>query len=180
LDFPNIPYVFNFDLPSNIDDYIHRIGRTGRCGNKGTAFSFVTDTCRITKDLYKLLVKCKQEIPSWFESLSKSSDYSGNGNKYTIKKNFGNFTSQQPRFNSGFTKNNNYVTSVPDGFFKKGENFKREENTSFRPSATNTGNTVNNNYNNNYDNNSSRNTYSSNSNQIAQKFPRGNFGKNNI
>lgn len=68
--------MFNFDLPSNIDDYIHRIGRTGRVGNKGTAYSFVTDNCRITKDLYKLLQKCKQEIPEWFENMAERSDSS--------------------------------------------------------------------------------------------------------
>jgi superfamily II DNA/RNA helicase len=69
LDFPNVTYVFNFDMPTNIDDYVHRIGRTGRCGNKGTAVSFISDKSRpIIKDLYKLLVKLKQNIPDWFET----------------------------------------------------------------------------------------------------------------
>lgn len=44
LDFPSVSYVFNFDMPNNIEDYIHRIGRTGRVGNKGTAISFLTKT----------------------------------------------------------------------------------------------------------------------------------------
>lgn len=40
LDIPDVQHVVNFDLPSNIDEYVHRIGRTGRCGNTGRAVSF--------------------------------------------------------------------------------------------------------------------------------------------
>lgn len=46
LDFPNVSYVFNFDMPKNIEDYIHRIGRTGRVGNKGKAISFYNNNNR--------------------------------------------------------------------------------------------------------------------------------------
>jgi len=35
-----VNYVVNFDLPSTIDEYVHRIGRTGRLGNSGKAISF--------------------------------------------------------------------------------------------------------------------------------------------
>lgn len=40
LDIPDVQHVINFDLPNNITDYVHRIGRTGRCGNIGRAVSF--------------------------------------------------------------------------------------------------------------------------------------------
>lgn len=40
LDIPKVKHVVNFDLPSTIEDYIHRIGRTGRIGNKGLATAF--------------------------------------------------------------------------------------------------------------------------------------------
>lgn len=40
LDIPDVQHVVNFDLPNNIDEYVHRIGRTGRCGNIGRAVSF--------------------------------------------------------------------------------------------------------------------------------------------
>jgi len=40
LDIPAVGHVINFDLPSGIDDYVHRIGRTGRIGNTGIATSF--------------------------------------------------------------------------------------------------------------------------------------------
>ncbi len=41
LDVPSITHVFNFDLPKFAEDYVHRIGRTGRAGASGTAISFV-------------------------------------------------------------------------------------------------------------------------------------------
>ncbi|MBB4658370.1 DEAD/DEAH box helicase [Parvularcula dongshanensis] len=42
LDIPEVSHVFNFDVPVNSDDYVHRIGRTGRAGRKGTAVMLVT------------------------------------------------------------------------------------------------------------------------------------------
>ena len=40
LDIPSVSHVFNFDVPSNAEDYVHRIGRTGRAGREGKAFTF--------------------------------------------------------------------------------------------------------------------------------------------
>lgn len=42
LDIATLCLVINFKCPSHIEDYIHRIGRTGRAGNKGTAVTFFT------------------------------------------------------------------------------------------------------------------------------------------
>ncbi|MCQ8185454.1 DEAD/DEAH box helicase [Parvularcula maris] len=42
LDIPEVSHVFNYDVPVNADDYVHRIGRTGRAGRKGTAVMLVT------------------------------------------------------------------------------------------------------------------------------------------
>jgi superfamily II DNA/RNA helicase len=41
LDIPNVTHVINFDQPSNYEDYVHRIGRTGRAGQKGKALTFI-------------------------------------------------------------------------------------------------------------------------------------------
>lgn len=41
-DVRNITHVLNYDYPNNSEDYIHRIGRTGRAGQKGTAITFFT------------------------------------------------------------------------------------------------------------------------------------------
>ena len=40
LDIPQVKHVINYDLPNNIEEYVHRIGRTGRIGNKGQATAF--------------------------------------------------------------------------------------------------------------------------------------------
>jgi len=42
LDIPNVSHVFNYDVPSHAEDYVHRIGRTGRAGKKGTAIMICT------------------------------------------------------------------------------------------------------------------------------------------
>uniref|UniRef100_A0A8C9W718 RNA helicase n=1 Tax=Scleropages formosus TaxID=113540 RepID=A0A8C9W718_SCLFO len=71
LDICNVKHVINFDLPSDIEEYVHRIGRTGRVGNLGLATSFFNDkNTNITKDLLDILVESKQEVPSWLESLA--------------------------------------------------------------------------------------------------------------
>lgn len=44
LDISNVSHVINFDTPNSYEDYVHRIGRTGRAGNKGYAFTFVPHT----------------------------------------------------------------------------------------------------------------------------------------
>lgn len=41
IDIADVSHVFNFDLPRTADIYLHRIGRTGRAGKKGTAISLV-------------------------------------------------------------------------------------------------------------------------------------------
>ena len=42
LDIPDMPCVINFDLPFSAEDYVHRIGRTGRAGSEGLALSLAT------------------------------------------------------------------------------------------------------------------------------------------
>ena len=42
LDIPAVSHVFNFDVPTHAEDYVHRIGRTGRAGRDGASFTIVT------------------------------------------------------------------------------------------------------------------------------------------
>ena len=44
LDIPLVSHVFNYDLPHHAEDYVHRIGRTGRAGRSGIARSLYSDT----------------------------------------------------------------------------------------------------------------------------------------
>lgn len=43
-DVDDVKFVINYDFPSNIEDYVHRIGRTGRSDNKGTSYTFFTQS----------------------------------------------------------------------------------------------------------------------------------------
>ncbi|KAG7363759.1 DEAD/DEAH box helicase domain protein [Nitzschia inconspicua] len=66
LDFPqSIQHVINFDMPSEIENYVHRIGRTGRCGKTGVATTFINKSCDETTllDLKHLLKEARQRIP---------------------------------------------------------------------------------------------------------------------
>ncbi|KAM6892904.1 putative ATP-dependent RNA helicase DDX4 [Lycodopsis pacificus] len=75
LDIPDVQHVVNYDLPNNVDEYVHRIGRTGRCGNIGRAVSFYDpDTdCQLARSLVTVLSKAQQEVPSWLEESALSS-----------------------------------------------------------------------------------------------------------
>jgi len=71
LDIPNIKHVINFDLPSDIEEYVHRIGRTGRMGNLGLATSFFNDKNRnLVRDLVELVLETKQDMPAWLEMIN--------------------------------------------------------------------------------------------------------------
>lgn len=61
-------HVINFDMPSDVEEYVHRIGRTGRMGNLGLATSFFNEKNRnLTKDLVELIVESNQELPGNIE-----------------------------------------------------------------------------------------------------------------
>ncbi|KAI0305992.1 P-loop containing nucleoside triphosphate hydrolase protein [Multifurca ochricompacta] len=80
LDIPNVTHVINYDLPSDIDDYVHRIGRTGRAGNTGLSTAFFNrGNKNIVRDLIELLREANQEIPPWLESVVHESGFGGGG-----------------------------------------------------------------------------------------------------
>jgi superfamily II DNA/RNA helicase len=64
LDIPEVSHVFNFDVPIHAEDYVHRIGRTGRAGREGAAFTMVTkEEAKYLKAIETLI---KREVP-YFE-----------------------------------------------------------------------------------------------------------------
>mmetsp|Transcript_33775 Transcript_33775/g.88477 ORF Transcript_33775/g.88477 Transcript_33775/m.88477 type:complete len:544 (+) Transcript_33775:25-1656(+) len=71
LDISNVGLVINFDMPKQMDDYVHRIGRTGRAGKKGVAIGFVNERCKYCNELADLLRQAKQEVPDWLSVLAK-------------------------------------------------------------------------------------------------------------
>ncbi|XP_057983076.1 DEAD-box ATP-dependent RNA helicase 37-like [Malania oleifera] len=66
LDIPHVAHVVNFDLPNDIDDYVHRIGRTGRAGNTGLATAFFNESnASMARPLSELMQEANQEVPPW-------------------------------------------------------------------------------------------------------------------
>ncbi|KAI0540966.1 DEAD-domain-containing protein [Xylaria digitata] len=78
LDIPNVTHVINYDLPTDIDDYVHRIGRTGRAGNTGHSTAFFNRGNRgVVRDLLELLKEANQEVPAFLETIARESSYGG-------------------------------------------------------------------------------------------------------
>merc|ERR1719334_1267358 len=67
LDIPGVAHVINFDMPNEVDEYVHRIGRTGRVGNTGKATSFfdAEGDVDVAGKLVDMLVKAKVDVPDW-------------------------------------------------------------------------------------------------------------------
>ncbi|KAI1339005.1 DEAD-domain-containing protein [Xylariaceae sp. FL0016] len=78
LDIPNVTHVVNYDLPTDIDDYVHRIGRTGRAGNTGHSTAFFNRGNRgVVRDLLELLKEANQEVPAFLETIARESSFGG-------------------------------------------------------------------------------------------------------
>ena len=63
LDVPNVGAVVNYDFPNGVEDYVHRIGRTGRAGMKGESYTFFTSAdSKHARELIKLLQEAGQQV----------------------------------------------------------------------------------------------------------------------
>ncbi|KAG1650040.1 hypothetical protein FOA52_009525, partial [Chlamydomonas sp. UWO 241] len=80
LDIPHVTHVINYDLPKDIDDYVHRIGRTGRAGKKGLATAFFADTdAGLARGLLELLTETNQAVPGWLTGFASRAPGFGGG-----------------------------------------------------------------------------------------------------
>uniref|UniRef100_A0A915CUT5 RNA helicase n=1 Tax=Ditylenchus dipsaci TaxID=166011 RepID=A0A915CUT5_9BILA len=72
LDFENIQHVINYDMPEDIENYVHRIGRTGRSGKRGLATTFINRKADLSvlADLKHLLVEAGQQLPLFLQQLA--------------------------------------------------------------------------------------------------------------
>lgn len=83
LDFPNIQHVINFDMPEDIENYVHRIGRTGRSGKRGVATTFINKNSdeSVLLDLKHLLIESKQQLPPVLAAIESENDYLNMGDQ---------------------------------------------------------------------------------------------------
>ncbi|KAL3640112.1 DEAD-box ATP-dependent RNA helicase 14 [Castilleja foliolosa] len=80
LDVKDIRVVVNFDFPTGIEDYVHRIGRTGRAGATGVAYTFFSDKdARHASELVKLLEGADQKVPAEVRDMVSSGGGGGMG-----------------------------------------------------------------------------------------------------
>ncbi|XP_059054092.1 ATP-dependent RNA helicase p62-like [Achroia grisella] len=113
LDVDGITHVINYDFPNTTEDYIHRIGRTGRQQNKGVAHTMLTnDDARQARNLIAILKEANQNIPVELEDLSRSysadkeqqSKFKSRQYGWNANRRFNNYrSSNKPSYNS-----NNY------------------------------------------------------------------------
>lgn len=72
LDVPGLAMVFNFDCPTHLEDYVHRCGRTGRAGNKGTAITLIENPGqeRFAVHVVKALKESGTEVPADLQQMA--------------------------------------------------------------------------------------------------------------
>lgn len=76
LDFENIQHVINFDMPDDIENYVRRIGRTGRSMNRGLATTFINRgvDLSVLLDLKHLLLEANQEVPLFLRAVESETE----------------------------------------------------------------------------------------------------------
>lgn len=82
-DVKGVECVINFDFPNNIEDYVHRIGRTGRAGAKGTAITFfTTNNSKSAKELIQLMRDADQQVPDELDNLARNARPNSGHSRY--------------------------------------------------------------------------------------------------
>ncbi|XP_058057873.1 probable ATP-dependent RNA helicase DDX43 [Anopheles bellator] len=72
LDIEDVTHVINYDFPRNIEEYVHRVGRTGRAGRTGISLSFLTrSNWSVAAELIKILEEASQEVPAEIRDMAE-------------------------------------------------------------------------------------------------------------
>ncbi|XP_053681366.1 uncharacterized protein LOC128732219 [Anopheles nili] len=108
LDVEDVKYVINFDYPNSSEDYIHRIGRTGRCSQYGTAYTFFTpNNGRQARELLSVLEEAGQQPTVELIEMAKQAPGGKGGRlRYSTRGSYGGGSSmssyqRRPPFNGG-------------------------------------------------------------------------------
>ena len=134
LDIKDIGTVINFDFPMTIEDYIHRIGRTGRAGAMGTSYTFFSySDITFAQDLIKILRKSSQNIPPMLFEYAQ---------EYKNKKNrgYGQYKKPFNRYNESFQTRGNNTLGNKQGFFSQGGHQRDNMQQGGYPNRTNNNN----------------------------------------
>lgn len=122
LDVDGIKFVINYDYPMSSEDYIHRIGRTGRCDTTGTSYTFFTENNgKQAKDLVSVLQEAKQDIPEDLLQLAQQYGGGHSNSRYTRNSygNNNNNNNSRYRYKSASSFDNRWQQQTQQGGYNK-------------------------------------------------------------
>ncbi|KAL2246701.1 UNVERIFIED_CONTAM: ATP-dependent RNA helicase-like protein DB10 [Sesamum indicum] len=126
LDIKDIRVVINYDFPTGIEDYVHRIGRTGRAGATGVAYTFFCDQdARHASDLVKLLEGANQKVPVEVRDMASRGGGMGRGRRQWSSGPSGQFDSSYSGRDGG--RGGWGMSSSPDRGLSGGYDYKQHE-----------------------------------------------------
>lgn len=97
LDVHDITHVYNYDFPRNIEEYVHRVGRTGRAGNTGVSITLITrNDWRVAAELIHILERANQNIPE--ELVAMAERYNASKLKREMEKKMGRPQAKPKKF----------------------------------------------------------------------------------
>jgi len=98
IDVKDIKLVINYDFPSQLEDYVHRVGRTGRAGAKGRAVTFFTaEDGKKASGLVAILRESHQEIPADLQRMAGYVGGGGGNSRYGGRGGGGRYSSSSAR-----------------------------------------------------------------------------------
>lgn len=101
LDVEDVKFVVNFDYPNSSEDYIHRIGRTGRCQQSGTAYTYFTSgDARQSRALLAVLREAGQNPPAKLSEMARTASNNTGRNRWQQRKENGSSSPRQQNNNN--------------------------------------------------------------------------------
>ena len=127
IDVEDIKYVINYDYPNTSEDYVHRIGRTGRKNKKGTAYTFFTKSdSKQANDLINVLREANQTVnPQLFEFARTGGGGLDKYRRYKTKTGFIPKNSFRGGFGGRTNDGNNYPAKRKFDSFDSASNAKK-------------------------------------------------------
>ncbi|XP_041986216.1 ATP-dependent RNA helicase dbp2-like isoform X2 [Aricia agestis] len=114
LDVEDVKFVVNFDYPNSSEDYIHRIGRTGRCQQSGTAYTYFTSgDSRQARALVAVLRETGQNPPAKLSDMARNNNNNSGRNRWQQRKE-NNSGASSPRQKSNNQWNNKMAMNSND------------------------------------------------------------------
>lgn len=153
LDVEDVKFVVNFDYPNSSEDYIHRIGRTGRCQQSGTAYTYFTSgDARQARGLVAVLRETGQNPPAKLGDMARNNNNNSGRNRWQQRKennnsnNGSNSGSSSPRQSSNQWNNKMANLTLEDNVNNAYQNRSPNQPPRFNQNQGNQGYRPNNNY----------------------------------